>query len=60
MRQYECRNRGQMLLYLPMMEVKQKSGILCGISPHLNVDSEIKIIKTVFANIVRSKKKLVY
>lgn len=45
-----------MLPYLPMMEMKQKSLTLGGMSPQLNVDSEVKIIKTIFANAMWSNK----
>ena len=40
-----------MLPNLPMMKAKQKPGMLYGISPPLNIDSEVKIIKILFTRV---------
>lgn len=47
-----------MLPYLPMMDVKQESGILCGISPHLNVDRDVKIGETLYCQYCEVKQNL--
>lgn len=48
-----------MLPFLPIMKVKRKSGILCGISPPLNVNNEVNIIQTLYSPILWGQIKFV-
>ena len=41
-----------------MTDVKQKSGILCGISPRLNVDKDAKIVETLYCQYCEVKQNL--